>query len=332
MTAPVSSALPPAQTGSELVIGVDGGGTGTTAWIATSSAGPLDPPLGRGAAGPSNPRAVGFGTAQANIAAAIAAAFENAGLPRATAAAACCGLSGAGRAEEQETMRDWAQREGFARLVRVTHDAETILATAIGTPASTQPGGIALIAGTGSLAWGRTANGTVDRTGGWGYLLGDEGGGYWVALAGLRAAVRSADGRGQPTHLLPRLLDALNRHHPEELIAKVYGAETTRDQLAQLARVVFESAATDGVAAEIVTAAAEELARLTATLARKLALPGHAYTLAMTGSLLVHQPPFRELIVSLLRDAGSAPGEVHLVTEPVAGAVALAQHLLHAHP
>jgi N-acetylglucosamine kinase-like BadF-type ATPase len=130
------------------IIGVDGGGTKTVAWIA-----PLDDDmnsvvLGRGQSGPGNPRAVGFEVAQANIAAAIEAAFADAKLPSQTAATACFGLAGAGRAIEQQRIVAWGQQRGIARSVAVTGDAEPILAAA-----SPDNCGIALICGTGSLAW-----------------------------------------------------------------------------------------------------------------------------------------------------------------------------------
>src|SRR5262245_59230190 len=139
-----------------LILGVDGGGTKTVAWLA-----PLDDAqnsiiLGRGQAGPGNPRAAGFDVAQANITAAIEAAFADAKLPVTTAAAACFGLAGAGRESEQTRIANWAMQRGIATRVRVVGDAEPILAAA-----SPDNCGIALICGTGSLAWGRNRAGEV---------------------------------------------------------------------------------------------------------------------------------------------------------------------------
>ena len=112
----------------DLVIGVDGGGTKTVAWLAPLEDG--GDVLGRGQAGPGNPRAVGFETALANIDAAIDAAFAAAGLPRQTVTSACFGLAGAGRSSEQEHILAWAEQRGIAQRVRVTGDAEPILAAA----------------------------------------------------------------------------------------------------------------------------------------------------------------------------------------------------------
>src|SRR5687767_2460801 len=107
---------------SSLVIGVDGGGTKTVAWLAPLDDSENKVTLGRGHAGPGNPRAAGFETAQANIAAAISAAFADAKLPPAQVAAACFGLAGAGRTPEQDSITAWALQQNIARQVRVCGD------------------------------------------------------------------------------------------------------------------------------------------------------------------------------------------------------------------
>src|SRR5205823_15045021 len=140
------------------------------AWLAPLDDDPNTIVLGRGQAGSGNPRAAGFDAAQTNIASAIDAAFADAKLPLTTAAAACFGLAGAGREIEQQRIASWAEKHGIAQNVRVTGDAEPILAAA-----SPENCGVALICGTGSLAWGRNRAGVIARAGGWGYLLGDEG-------------------------------------------------------------------------------------------------------------------------------------------------------------
>jgi N-acetylglucosamine kinase-like BadF-type ATPase len=203
-----------------LVLGIDGGGTKTVAWLALhkpevqAKVGPdqqvesipslavqTGRVLGRGIAGPGNPRAAGFDVAQANIDAAIEQAFADARLPRQAVVAANFGLAGCGRADEQQRIKSWAEGRDIAQAIQVTGDAEPLLAAA-----SPENWGIALICGTGSLAWGRNQRGQTARCGGWGYLIGDDGSAYAIAVAGLRAAVRAADGRGNPTVLLAHFL------------------------------------------------------------------------------------------------------------------------------
>ena len=308
-----------------LVIGVDGGGTKSVAWLAPLDDSSGQTVLGRGLAGPGNPRAAGFDVAQANIDAAIGAAFAEAKLPRATAAAACFGLAGAGRAAEQEQIAAWATGRGIAARVRVCHDAEPILAAA--APDNV---GIALIAGTGSLAWGRNAAGVTARAGGWGYLLGDEGSGYAIALAGLRAAMRAADGRGPQTDLLAGLLLKLGAASSHELVAMVYAPEMSREQLAALAGVVFDYSTTDELAGTIVSSAAWDLGELVVAVVRELSFSHSGYTLAMSGGALLHQPNYRDSVLSALYmqlqlQKLSPPSQCIVVAEPVVGAVRLAR-------
>jgi len=308
-----------------LVIGADGGGTKTVAWLAPLVDDRIDRVLGRGLAGPGNPRAAGFEVAQANIAAAIDAAFADAKMPRTTVAAACLALAGAGRPDEQEQIAAWAHRQGIAGKIQVCGDAEPILAAA-----SPDNWGIALIAGTGSLAWGRNEVGETARCGGWGYLLGDEGSGYAIGLAGLRAAMRAADGRGPQTDLLPRLLSKLGVQSSEELIAKVYSPEMKRERLAALSEIVFDLATTDEAAEKIIEAAALDLAELVVTVARQLRLSAGGYTLATAGGVLLHQLNYMDRVLpavngQLHRQQMRWPDHYVIVEEPVRGAVALAR-------
>jgi N-acetylglucosamine kinase-like BadF-type ATPase len=308
-----------------LVIGVDGGGTKTAAWLA-----PLDDSsgqriVGRGLAGPGNPRAVGFEAAQASVDAAIESAFLDAKLPRVSVAAVCLGLAGAGRPDEQQQIVEWAARRKIAAKVRVCHDAEPILAAAAADNC-----GIALIAGTGSLAWGRNASGETARAGGWGYLLGDEGSGYAIALAGLNAAMRAADGRGSATDLLAGFMQKLSVASPDELVAKVYSPEMSREQLAALASVVFDYRSTDDAANGIVETAAGDLAELVVAVVRRLNFASSEYTLALAGGTLLHQLNYLQAMLAAVwlksqHEKLPPTRQLVIVEEPVLGAVRLAR-------
>lgn len=304
-----------------LVLGVDGGGTKTVAWLAARDDPPTADPLGEGHAGPGNPRAVGFAAAQSEVLRAIELAFRAAGWPMRPVAALCLALAGAGRPAEREALVRWAANAGLAERVMVTDDAEPVLAAA-----ERQRCGVALLCGTGSLAWGRSQRGEVARVGGWGYLLGDEGSGYQLACQGLRAALRAADGRGEATSLLPLFMERLKASVPEDLVERVYGPPMSRQELAALAPVVL-AAEQDSQALRIMEAGAAALAEMVAALVRRLALVPGDYLLAMAGGLLVHYPRYRERVLQDLAARGQAPGTIALVREPVRGAVALAQDL-----
>jgi len=305
-----------------LIIGVDGGGTKTVAWLARWD-NVASVVLGRGQAGPGNPRAAGFEVAQGNIALAVQNAFDQAQLPRVAASAACFGLAGAGRPAEQERITKWAKELGIASRVQVVGDAEPILAAA-----SLDNIGVALIVGTGSFAWGRNGQAETARTGGWGYLLGDEGSAYAIARAGLTAAVKAADGRGTTTVLLDQILRELKAADPAEIVERIYAPQMTRERLAGLASAVFASAANDPAARAIIETAASDLAEMVATLCRRLGLPPRGYALALAGSVILNQPLLRSLLEQRLADRDSTPQIIHAVEEPVAGAIALARRLL----
>jgi N-acetylmuramic acid 6-phosphate etherase len=304
-----------------LVLGIDGGGTHTVALLAQLQAGNSEKwiSLGRGESGPSNLQAVGLEAACRALDEAVERAFRAAGLPRRAVAAACLGLAGAGRHEDQERIRAWALRAGLAATAEVTADAPLLLAA--GTP---HGWGIALIAGTGSMAFGRSPSGQTARAGGWGYLLGDEGSGYALALAALRAVARMADQRGPATSLMDALLSRLGLKQPQELIAAIYRGGMDRPAIPSLAPVVLEAADSgDEVARAIVQKGAEQLALTVAAVARQLKLDSPV-PLALAGGLLLASASYRQRLLQALADAHLRVEPVTLVPEPAEGAVRIA--------
>jgi N-acetylglucosamine kinase-like BadF-type ATPase len=166
----------------------------------------------------------------------------------------CCGLAGAGRRDAREALRARILEAGVARSISVIGDAEPAMYDAFGANA-----GVLLIAGTGSVAWARSASGRSVRSGGWGTLLGDEGSGYAIGLAGLRAVVRAADGREVNTTLSRVVLAATRCAVPEDLIA--WTAAASKAEVASIAPVVLgEADRGDLAAGAIAEEAARELA------------------------------------------------------------------------
>src|SRR5205823_11257949 len=129
-------------------------------------------------------------------------------------------------------------------------------------------------------------------------------------LAGLRAAVRAADKRDGPTALLGAFMQKLGADSPQDLVAKVYGPEMTRERLAELASVVFELRTTDATAKTIVQTATGDLVEMVATVAAELRLPPQGYTLAMAGGILLYQLNYVDQVIARLqnRHAGLKPG------------------------
>src|SRR5262249_50698412 len=267
----------------DLCIGIDGGGTHTVALLVRNSGFPIpdEAILGRGEAGPSNIHAVGTTAALAALDDAVARAFAAAKLPRGPVRAVCLGLAGAGRPEDQRLAQEWAERSRLATHIQVTTDAELLLAS--GTP---DDWGLAVVAGTGSIAYARSPEGHVARAGGWGYLLGDEGSGYAIAMAALRAAVRAEDVSARPTPLAQQLFHAMGIQTIQELVPQVYGGNWTRTALATLAPLVLEAAsAGDPAAATIVDNAADDLAETAAAATIKLFPSSRAIPVALSGGL-----------------------------------------------
>ncbi len=308
----------------EYVIGVDAGGTKTIAWLAEVNGEHQFHTLGTGSAGSANPTDSSDGEVRHAIQASIEAAFESADVIPRVVRAACLAVAGAGRQQTRLSLLRWASEAHIAEHVQVVHDAEPILYAA-----NDEGVGVALIAGTGSLAYGRDPSGREARCGGWGHLLGDEGSGYAIAVAALRSAVRAADGRGPRTRLLTALLEQLDCPAVSDLIAAVYDTSVTRATIASLARVVFREAASgDPVAETILAEAATELAHMVRQVAQQLQLTAGSYDLAVTGGVLIHHPELRDRLVAALSQLDALPAHVTPVPDPVSGSVILAaRHL-----
>lgn len=304
-----------------LVLGIDGGATKTVAALADARTGAE---LGRGEGGPSNIQAVGVTSALHELNAAVVGAFKAAQLKRVPVTAAALGLAGVDRAEGSDVIRGWAELVQLADRVSVANDATLLFAA--GTP---DGWGLAVIAGTGSIAFTLDAHGNDARAGGWGYLLGDEGSAFRVGLRGLRAACRAADRTGAPTALLPALLKELGSEDPREFIPAVYRGKWDKAAIAALAPVVLALAASgDAVANGIVEQETHELARTAAGAVRAGGLPTEGVPVALTGGLVVESASYRERFLGQLRACGVNPGPVGVVDDPVVGAVVLARKLL----
>ena len=224
---------------------------------------------------------------------------------------AVVGAAGAGRAQEQAELEAALLEAGVARQVRVLADGEVALATAFGTGP-----GILVSAGTGSIAYARDPAGELHRAGGYGWQLGDEGGGYWLGRRALDAAARAQDGRGEGSTLLARLLGALGLQHFDELVR--WTATATPAQMAALAPHVLNAAREgEGVARQAVDDAARELVELVVTLGRHFPATSPV-AVAITGGLLLPQSP---LTAAFRERLGTALKRARLVTEPIDSAV-----------
>lgn len=329
-----------------LVVGLDAGGTRTRALLADARDGR---PRGEGTAGPGNALTVPVPELTDHLTEAIGRAVPES--LRGRVAAVAGGFAGAARSPADEPGRVRARaalatalgRLGIApRSVETYSDIETAFAGAPGHPAD----GLALVAGTGAVAARIAGRVLVATSGGDGWLLGDDGGGFWIGRAAVRAALRAADGRGRATVLAAMVGGALEL--PGDVLPpEGYGDESdlrwTAAQRAayraQLLPAVMDRAPTrlaayaplvtraaeekDGVAEEILREAADALVGMVAALA-----PREGEPLVVTGGLLASEGP-------LLTPLSERMARLGLVIAPVVdgcdGAVALAREGLD-HP
>lgn len=296
------------------IVGIDGGATNTTA-VVIDQDGRERARLegGPGIVNPADPAAcVGRLAVLARRAIAAADAF-------APVQALCCALAGAGRAELRDVVRAELMREHIARHVTVTTDAEAALADAFGDAP-----GILLIAGTGSIAWGRAEDGRLVRCGGWGAMLGDEGSGYGLGVAALRAAVRAADGRGHATGLADAVLGQLGLDRPEELIG--WASRASKAQIAALGPLVLQHAVEgDTVALTLRDDAARELAAHVTVLHERLGPWQAPPEVAFAGGLIRPGGPLRAALRRALEQGGTPVRVRDTVVDAARGATRLAQ-------
>jgi glucosamine kinase len=228
-----------------------------------------------------------------------------------TPAACCAGAAGAEVPAARERLRALLERSYRGSRVIVVHDARLVLA------AAGVDEGIALVAGTGSVAYARTADGREARRGGWGWMVGDEGSGVWVAREATRLVMARTDDGLDVGPLGVALLEAAGADEPRQLIAALHAIHEPMGWAA-LAEVVFATSPSDPGAHDIIRRAATELVRLFAPLRALVDGP-----LVLAGGLLLHH---EELESEVRRQAGTRC--VRLELPPVEGAVRLAEGLL----
>lgn len=296
------------------IIGIDGGGTGTVGILTTE----IGQRLAQVQLGPSNYHVVGEAKTQAVLRSVVEELCEKAGIPPASSIRFCLGMAGLGRAEDKKVISRICDELGINENRILTHDAHIAL-----VGGTEKQHGVIVISGTGAIAYGINADGKEARASGWGYLLGDEGSGYDIAIKGIRAIARAADGRGSPTGLTNQILNALELNGPSDLIRWVHAA--SRDAIAQLSKVVFDVARTMDVTAErIVDEAADELVCAASSVIEQLEFVG-SFDIVLSGGNLIHQPMFADKLRRQFARIAPEASVLFPKHEPAYGAVLVAQ-------
>lgn len=161
--------------------------------------------------------------------------------------------------------------------------------------------GISLISGTGSACFGRNSEGTLFRAGGWGHIIGDEGGGYAIGRDSLTAIMEAFDGRGPKTVLTEMIFSHLGLNDVYDLIDWTYRRGNGKSEIAGLSWITEKAAIQgDEAAIAIFDKAAEDLAKQVAAVAKHL--PVEAHICVLNGSNLTKAPILRDKLSALLPD------------------------------
>jgi N-acetylglucosamine kinase-like BadF-type ATPase len=295
------------------VLGLDAGGTKTVCLLADAGGRVIAEARGPGA----NLQAAG----ELAVEKVLHDAMESAiGERDVTPSAICLGIAGVDRADDLAAVRAIMRRIGYKARVVVVNDA--LVALEAGAPGAP---GVVIVSGTGSIAYGRNAAGESARAGGWGYVLGDEGSGYWIGRAALRAVLREADQRGSATALTPLLLAHFGVDEAQGLIHEVYQSDLKPASIGALARCVHEAFLQgDAVAIGILRTAADELEGAGVSVARRLGLLGEPFTCVLAGGIFRAVPWLQEELQRRLPVAAPRCVAWLLDREPAMGAVSIA--------
>ncbi len=314
---------------SRYFLGIDGGQSSTTAMIGDETGRVLG--LGRG--GPCNHVRTGDGRERFRTAIedSVRGAVDSAAMTNPSFESVCAGLSG-GPADKEAMVREMIP----AAKHLITNDAVIALSGAT----AGEPGVIA-IAGTGSIAFGRNAEGRTARAGGWGYAFGDEGGAFDLVRQALRASLRFEEGWGPETALREALIESVgpvdggNRHgepvrSSNDLLHRFYTSEFPRARIASFAPLVDRAAQHgDPVARDILHSAAQSLATYVAAVRRQLFHRGEPVRFSYIGGVFrsaILLERFR-MLVELEGDGGCAAP----IYGPAVGALLLAWHAAGLH-
>jgi N-acetylglucosamine kinase-like BadF-type ATPase len=297
-----------------MFLGIDGGGSKTSCLIGDETS-----ILGAGTAAASNVVRVGEAQAREALAAAIRQACAVANVVRSQIQKTCVGLAGAAGPEVAEQVRGIIA-ELVSGDIQVVGDMVIALQAAFGNGP-----GVIVIAGTGSIAFGRNAQGETTRAGGWGFAISDEGSGHWIGRAVVAAAMRAWDeASSQSSATLESLMKCWCLQTREQLMLAA-NATPPPDFAALFPTVLSMMDSGDRIALEVLTQAGAELAKLAGIVIQRLFPPSGGVPVAMSGGVFGSSPLVRQVFYNRLRLDHTAAAIRPSVIEPVRGALELAR-------
>jgi N-acetylglucosamine kinase-like BadF-type ATPase len=293
-------------------MGIDGGGSKTTCLL-----GDEREVLARATAAGSNPIRVGAEQARAALQAAVGEACAAAHIAPHQVTRTCLGLAGAARPQVEQQARAIVGAV-VGGEIEVAGDMAIALEAAFpGAP------GLVVIAGTGSIAYGRNQRGETARAGGWGFAISDEGSGHWIGRAAVAAAMRAHD-LGENSTLISSIMNSWHLGTRDDVV-RAANAIPPPDFAALFPQVLAASAAGDARASDTLTQAGAELAQLARMVADRLWRGPQPFRVAMAGGVFQNSSLVRQVFSNTLRSLHPQAEIESRVIEPAQGALWLAR-------
>ena len=278
-----------------VIAGIDGGGTHTRLELRDEE----NRLLSRTEFGPFNLNAIGEAAFRRLLRQVLAACGDMADCAR-----LCVGGAGISNPAVGDILGQELERAGFSGMWKLCGDQEIALRGAMDGP------GIAVIAGTGSICFGKNQAGQTARSGGFGHLIDDGGSGYALGRDVLSTAVQALDGRCPDTVILERVYHRLGREDPGAIVSFVYDETTDKAAIARFSSIALALAEEGNPTAQaILNRGAGELYALAAAVQRRLGLEGRP--IALLGGLLSGENPYRRAVVRKLADLGTVIYPAH---------------------
>jgi len=303
-------------------LGFDSGGTKTDC-VLLDARGAV---IGEGRGGPANPLRSGYDAAFSSLREASAEAIAAARIRPADVTGVCAGIAGAGRRSVVRRVMVFLTEEFPAALTQVVPDYEIALESAAGS----RPG-VVLIAGTGSVAFGRNAAGETARAGGYGPWVGDEGSAFEIGRRGVSAVMRTRDMDAPVTMLTKMIPAALDCPDWDDLMSRIM--KNPDDVFPKLFPVVAAAAnSEDSAAKEILFTSAIGLSNLAMIVIRRLGMKGEEFPLVKCGGVFGHSPLLDTLLDSVLASGALRAKISRLEISPAIGAARMAARLSQSPP
>jgi len=296
-----------------IFLGIDGGGSKTSCIIGDENS-----VLGTGTSAGSNVVRVGEDRARKSLGVAIRQACAAANIGPSRIEKTCVGIAGGALPEIAGVVRRLVS-DFVSGEVAVVGDMVIAMEAAFGGGP-----GVIVIAGTGSIVYGRNAAGQTARAGGWGFAISDEGSGHWIGRSAVAATMRAFDEAGADSTgpLLDGIMNSWGVTTREQFVV---AANKSPDFAALLPAVLSAADAGDATARIVLTQAGRELATLAGIVIARLFEKRRAVPVAVSGGVFGNSAVVRQVFGKSLRAAYPHASLKTTVIDPVKGALTLAR-------